>query len=211
MQDLTEDKIRDQIRAKHLPPWSNVTNKFSEFASNIFRDVSNAFLGNYTGVNDHLKNFQDGQLALRGRQDLLDNLLNYGSAYSDKAYVDMVANRWHRMPFNRQISTEMRGCEIIPEGGIRLLRKGLWDIRGHVFAGPCSGFLDREVTMEVRVYSPSGSLFSTLQGRVAGKSALSIPVIASVQVPDANYQVQVWIYSKNYYIRWGHGLSLIHI
>lgn len=195
----------DHDNAQLRPSQNIFVSGIQRLVGGIFRDIFAAFRGTYTGPDEHLRGFQDGQLALRGRTDLLDPLLNYGSVYAPKYSGSDAANTWHRVNFTRQISTEMRGCEVLPAGGIKLLTAGCWDIRAHVMTGGAWGLLPRHVRVEARVYRPDGRLFSTLQGRISGHDRQSIPVISSVQVPEAGYEVQVWLYSENYYTSWGYG------
>lgn len=213
LQSVTEASARQQIRSQALVPWQEGRNNFFD---NIIGGIGQALKDGLGGLASNVSSLfrpvaegaeaiRDGQLDLVGKQDQLDKLLNYGSVYATRNTGSNRANTWHRMPFTQQISSEMKGCEVLPGGGIRLLEEGLWDIRGHVVAASASGLLDREVTVDLRIVDPQGSTYSSMVGRISSKSANSIPIISSVQVPEAGYEVQVWIYSLNYRAGWGYG------
>ena len=213
LQSVTEASARAEIRSQALVPWREGRNNFFD---NIIGGIGKAFQDGLAGIVGGLgdlfspvrkaaQEVRDGQLALDGRVDLVDPLLNYGSVYVPQPSGGKQANSWHRIPFTAKISTTMRGCSVLPDGGIRLDRPGLWDIRAHILTGKAVGLLPRSVTLELRIARPDGSTFSTLIGQANSKSADSITVISSVQVPDPGYEVQVWMYSWNYYAAWGSG------
>lgn len=215
LQDVTEESARQQIRSQALVPWEDGRdNFFTNIIGGIGQAIKDGLDGFVSDVNNLFKPvaegadaIRDGQLDLVGKQNQLDKLLHYGSVYATKNTGSNRAGTWHRMPFTQQISSEMRGCEVLPDGGIKLLEEGLWDIRGHVVAAKAAGLLDREVTVDLRVVDPDGETYSTMVGRISSKSADSIPIISSVQVPDVGYEVQVWIYSHNYTTGWGYGAA----
>ena len=213
LQSVTESSARAEIRSQALVPWQEGRNNFFD---NIIGGIGRAFRDGLAGIVGGLgdlfspvrkaaQEVRDGQLALDGRVDLVDPLLNYGSVYVPQRSGAQQANSWHRIPFTAKISTTMRGCSVLPAGGIRLDRPGLWDIRAHLVTASATGLLPRDVTIHLRVVRPDGSTFSTLVGRTGSKSQESITVISSVQVPDPGYEVQVWIYSRNWESAWGSG------
>ena len=213
LQSVTEASARAEIRSQALVPWREGRNNFFD---NIIGGIGKAFRDGLAGIVGGLgdlfspvrkaaQEVRDGQLALDGRVDLVDPLLNYGSVYVPHASGRKQANSWHRVPFTAKISTTMRGCSVLPAGGIRLDHPGLWDIRGHLLMADAVGLLPREVALELRVVRPDGSRFSRLTGQTGSKTSDSITVISSVQVPGPGYEVQVWIYVKNYEAAWGGG------
>ena len=213
LQSVTEASARAEIRSQALVPWQEGRNNFFD---NIIGGIGKAFQDGLAGIVGGLgdlfspvrkaaQEVRDGQLALDGRVDLVDPLLNYGSVYVPQRSGRKQANSWHRIPFTAKISTTMRGCSVLPDGGIRLDRPGLWDIRTHLLTSSATGLLPRAVTLHLRVVRPDGSTFSHLVGQHGSKLADSITVISSVQVPDPGYEVQVWIYVQNYQTNWGSG------
>ena len=212
LQGVTEDSMKASVRSKALAPWEATR---TNWIQNILGGIGEAFMNGLKGIlnpsgwfkqiNAAGSTVRDGQVDLIGRTDLLDPLLNYGSVYCPRSPGAMAANAWYRVNLTAQISTQMRGCSVYQAGGIVLEKAGLWDIRGHIVTARATGLLAREVTMDLRVVRPDGTTFSSLIGRIDGFSALSIPVIASVQTPEPNYRVEVWMYSKNYGLSWGYG------
>ena len=130
---------------------------------------------------------RDGQLDLNNRVDLLSPLQDYGSVY-------MPGGRELRgaitIPFTEQIGP-MQGCERFNEG-IRLLGKGLWDIRAQV-TWSWVLLLTDAVTWEVRVYRPDGSIFSRQTAYTTAANSVTGTIVSSVVVPEAGYYVQVQI------------------
>ena len=213
LQSVTESSARAEIRSQALVPWREGRNNFFD---NIIGGIGKAFRDGLAGIVGGLgdlfspvrkaaQEVRDGQLALDGRVDLVDPLLNYGSVYVPQPSGVKQSNSWHRIPFTAKISTTMRGCSVLPAGGIRLDRPGLWDIRAHILTARATGLLPRSAAIHLRVVRPDGSTFSNLVGQNDSKSSDTITVISSVQVPDPGYEVQVWIYSTNYGAAWGSG------
>ncbi|EEI16248.1 hypothetical protein [Corynebacterium lipophiloflavum] len=140
--------------------------------------------------------FRDGQIALRDRQDLIDKLLNYGSCYNPSS-PNRPANTWFKVNFTAGIGA-IRGVEVLPGGGLKLLSAGLWDIRSQIVSTTASGLLERWITWEVRVLTPSGSVHSRQIGKIVGRSSGHSTIVSSVMVPDPYYTIEVWVYSQNY-------------
>ncbi|WP_156968687.1 hypothetical protein [Corynebacterium freneyi] len=142
--------------------------------------------------------FQDGQLALKNRLDLLSPLLDYGSAYMDaQGGFLQFGNNHGVMPFNNQIGP-MRGCEL-HDNGIRLLAAGLWDVRCQMaFSGNTLGVGNGTVEWYIRVYRPDGVLFSQQVGIEANVWTKTSTIVSSVVVPEPGYVVKVEV-------KWIHG------
>ena len=125
--------------------------------------------------------------------NLLSPLLDYGSCYVNPD------NRLHGTGwavFSEQIGP-IRGCETIADsqGGIRLLDKGLWDIRLHLTA---DGFFSLPtqttgVRIELRVYSPDGGLYSVQASANNDENPATQTIVSSVVVPDSGYRVRVYV------------------
>lgn len=150
----------------------------------LFQDVADAF--------------QDGQLALKNRLDLLSPLLDYGSAYMDaQGGFLQFGNNHGTMPFTNQIGP-MRNCEL-HDNGIRLLAAGLWDVRCQMaYGNNALGVGNGTVEWYVRVYAPSGELFSEQVGLEANVWTKTSTIVSSVVVPEAGYVVKVEV-------KWIHG------
>ena len=125
--------------------------------------------------------------------NLLSPLLDYGSCYVNPN------NRLHGTGwavFSERIGP-IRGCETITDsqGGIRLLDKGLWDIRLHLTA---DGFFSLPtqatgVRIELRVYSPDGGLYSVQASANNDENPATQTIVSSVVVPDSGYRVRVYV------------------
>ena len=143
-------------------------------------------------ITHEMQFFRDGQQDLTDDVDLLSPLLDYGSAFIDPA------NRVHGTGyavFSRQLGP-MRGCELITDsqGGIRLLDKGLWDIRVHLTAdGIVQISSNAPFRYELRVFTPSGTLFSRQIFHANDMDPLTGTVVSSVVVDEPGYRVRVYV------------------
>lgn len=130
--------------------------------------------------------FEDGQADLNARTDLLSPLLDYGSCYME------AVGGWEPtgvLPFNQQLGP-MRGCEM-HQNGIRLLDRGLWDIRAQITASWVR-LVTSDVEWRVRVMRPEGSVYSEQRSIISLQdSTTPAPIISSVVVPDPGFYVQV--------------------
>lgn len=142
--------------------------------------------------------FEDGQLALKNRLDLLSPLLDYGSAYMDaQGGFLQFGNNHGIMPFTNQIGP-MRNCEL-HDNGIRFLAAGLWDVRCQMaYGNNALGVGNGKVEWYVRVYRPDGTLFSEQVGLEANVWTKTSTIVSSVVVPEAGYVVKVEV-------KWIHG------
>ncbi|WP_052060170.1 hypothetical protein [Rhodococcoides fascians] len=129
------------------------------------------------------------QEELNGRQDLLSPLLDYGSVYMNGATA--IAGPM-TLPFSNQVGP-MRGCELSGRR-IRLLDRGLWDIRCQVWLNevPAPG-LTGVVNWEVRVLRPDLSLYSVQAQTNETQRPYSQTAVASVVVPEAGYFVEAYL------------------
>lgn len=197
MQSLTEEKIRARLRG----PVDDAMGKMAVgLREGLLAGVADALRGivrapMFGPVKDA---FEDGQLALRNRLDLLSPLLDYGSAYMDAqgGFLQFGSNHG-TMPFTNQIGP-MRGCEL-HDNGIRLLAPGLWDVRCQMaFSSNALGVGNGTVEWYVRVYRPDGVLFSQQVGIEANVWTKTSTIVSSVVVPEPGYVVKVEV-------KWIHG------
>lgn len=148
-----------------------------------------AFLSDLMGQRwDQLDEVADGQLDLNDRTDLLSPLLDYGSAYASTASDITNTGQY---AYDYQIGP-MRSCYIW-HGRIILLDKGLWDIRARIFISFTVSPIGHDVGWEVRVLRPDGSIFSSTEDVFTSPSSQTREINTSVVVPDAFYQVQVFV------------------
>lgn len=134
-----------------------------------------------------LRDIRDGQLDLNNRTGLLSPLLDYGSAYANT--VAGIFNKG-QVGFTNQIGP-MQGCRLV-NGRIRLGDQGLWDIRCQLWIDSIA-VVSGMVEWEIRVLRPDGSTFSFQRTRLDSRDIFSSTNITSVVVPDAGYQVQIFI------------------
>ena len=143
--------------------------------------------------------FQDGQLALTNRLDLLSPLLDYGTAYMSQkgGFLEFNQNSGP-MPFNNQLGP-MRGCEL-DDGGIRLKARGLWDIRAQMtFENTALSVGSGHVDWRVIVYRPDGGEYSRQRGIVWNQKTITSTIVSSVVVPEPGYLVKIeitWIHGS---------------
>ncbi|MGM5069833.1 hypothetical protein EU244_033965 [Rhodococcus qingshengii] len=159
-----------------IAAWANKTR--AEYEADI--------LGKVVESTEKITEFRDGQLDINDRVDLLSPLQDYGSAYANTQAG--IFNKG-QVGFTNQIGP-MQGCRLV-SGRIVLDDRGLWDIRCQLWIDWTS--LDGMVEWEIRVLRPDGSTFSFQRTRLNSKDIFSSTNITSVVVPDAGYQVQIFI------------------
>lgn len=201
LQALDEAAIKRKLRA----PVDNVfaharSNSLEGLKRDVFKPLLLIFQGLVPkGYEDVAQAFQDGQVALKSRLDLLSTLLDYGSCYMDAkgGFLEFGLNSG-TMPFVNQLGP-MKGCELY-DGGVRLLDKGLWDIRAQLtFGWNALAVGSGHVEWRVRVYRPDGVLFSEQIGHTWNVREHSASIVSSVVVPEPNYVVKVeisWIHGS---------------
>lgn len=166
--------------------------------SGLIGGIGNALRGIFTPgglfapVGEAMKPIHDGQHELKDRTDLLSPLLDYGTVFAPEE------GRRHGLgfvPLTRQLGP-MRGCELINDhnGGIRLLGKGLWDIRAQVTFDYVVTVLEPEVMgVQIRVYRPNGTLYSVQNYQEKSSAVTTCTIVSSVVVPASDYRVGVYI------------------
>ncbi|WP_062367888.1 hypothetical protein [Gordonia sp. QH-12] len=139
-------------------------------------------------IRDSVGKLQEGQEALNNRTDLLSPLLDYGSAYASTA--NGITNTG-QFSYSNQIGP-MQACHIA-NGRLILEEKGLWNLSARIYIDYTVSPIGLDVAWEVRVLAPDGSIFSTTEDVYTGGSAQTREINTSVVVPDAGYQVQVYV------------------
>ena len=127
--------------------------------------------------------FRDAQLDLINRVDLLSSPMNYCTAFMDHAHL---GNGW--MDFNKQIGPA-RNVELY-NGGLRLKKEGLWDIRALVSPSWVVVGL-QDTRWELVVLTPDDKVFSKCQFSLHTTHGGSSVGIMSVVTPAPNYVVKV--------------------
>lgn len=153
--------------------------------------------------------FQDGQLALKNRLDLLDGVRGYCQAYmSQNVNGEWGTNNTRMLPFDAPLGPS-RGAHVdAAKGGIVMDEPGLWTISLLCTArwtAYTSSWLDTDsVRATLRVHRPDGSVYSqkVLQ-YLAGKSAVTPTLSVPVVVDQPGYYVTVEAYSSRW--RWWDG------
>ena len=161
------------------------------------------------GFEDAAQAYEDGQMALAGRLDLLDGVRGYAQAYmSRNVNGEWGVNNVRKLPFDAPLGPS-RGAHVDAEkGGIVLDEAGLWTISLLCTARQTaytSSWLDTDsVRVTLRVHRPDGSVYTQkLLQYLAGKSAVTPTVSVPVTIDQPGYYVTVEAYSSRW--RWWDG------
>lgn len=171
---------------------SGIGNALAQGFQNVVNGIGDALRGIFSagGIFSKIgragQEFRDGQEDLKNRQDLLSPLLDYGSAYLPTSQTGK-----GKLRLNQQLGPA-RGVRILRDGGMQLLDKGLWDIRLHLTISWVV-ILSDGVAITLRVYSPSGNLYSQQTSQQKTSATHSHTIVMSVVVPAPNYKVEVWV------------------
>ncbi|MGN0100768.1 MAG: hypothetical protein ACI39C_07495 [Dietzia sp.] len=139
---------------------------------------------------------RDGQLALAGRIDLLNEISGYGCAYMrENRYL--TRNTWHLMQFNGLLGPEPKNC-VFQDNGFTLA-KGTWDIDAQVAHDQHGS--GRVVTrLEIlypigdpRITPENGGVYSPLEAHseIHPGIKLTVSVSATAVCPEPGYRVRV--------------------
>lgn len=209
LQDLTEDKIRDQIRAKHLPPWSQVGTGMRTVLAGVVNLFGGSLLGSWKKVDPNDIDLSSGQMQINGRTDLLDGVRGYCATFQSKN-VDSGKQEgifshglpgYRLLPFNRQLGPA-KGARPHPDGGIIFDEPGLWTVYVYAFLGDAPSVLAAEIqeanNLRMAVWdrdtkSDGVQKYDSLEWADYGKVgtfkmvAFSTPIV----IPSAGYMVTV--------------------
>ena len=122
------------------------------------------------------------------RADLLDPIMDFGQSYMPTGFRFTGTGK---MPFRNQRGPA-RGV-VIENDGLRLLGEGAWQISCTVFASWVLAISGVGVMVEIRCYSPTGTLYSYQKHRTGTDSNHSIDFSADFVVPGPNYFISVHI------------------
>ena len=95
----------------------------------------------------------ESEQALKDRMDLLDPIMDYGQSYMPTGFRFTGTGK---MPFRNQRGPA-RGV-VIENDGLRLLGEGAWQVSCTVFASWILAISGIGVSVEIRCYSPDGTL-----------------------------------------------------
>ena len=147
---------------------------------------------------DHLV---ESEKEMAGRLDLLDPIMDFGQSYMP---TGLSFTGTGKVPFRNQRGPA-RGVRI-ENDGIRLLGKGAWQISCCVrpsWVTPLSGTL---VRVEIRCYSPNGTLYTYQEFTTGTIENHSLELSADFVVPEPNYFVSAHVTrsasSRQFYGGW---------
>ena len=122
------------------------------------------------------------------RADLLDPIMDFGQSYMP---TGLGFTGTGKLPFRNQRGPA-RGVRI-ENDGIRLLGEGAWQISCTVFSSWVLAISGVAVIVEIRCYSPTGTLHSYQSHRTGTDSNHSIDFSADFVVPGPNYFISVHV------------------
>ena len=122
------------------------------------------------------------------RADLLDPIMDFGQSYMP---TGLGFTGTGKLPFRKQRGPA-RGVRI-ENDGIRLLGEGAWQISCTVFSSWVLAISGVAVIVEIRCYSPTGTLHSYQLHRTGTDSNHSIDFSADFVVPGPNYFISVHV------------------
>lgn len=122
------------------------------------------------------------------RMDLLDPIMDYGQSYMP---TGLRFTGTGKLPFRNQRGPA-RGVRI-ENDGIRLLGEGAWQISCTVFSSWVLAISGVGVMVEIRCYTPTGTLYSYQKHRTGTDSNHSIDFSADFVVPGPDYFISVHV------------------
>ena len=122
------------------------------------------------------------------RADLLDPIMDFGQSYMP---TGLNFKGTGKLPFRNQRGPA-RGVRI-ENDGIRLLGEGAWQISCTIFASWVLAISGTAVMVQIRCYSPDGTLYSHQRHRTGTDSNHSIDFSADFVVPGPDYFISVHV------------------
>lgn len=159
-------------------------------AQNIFRGIADAVAGLFKGQSGALGEISDGQVSLNGRTDLLSPLLDYRSCSTPPTGGDAMKGTG-RIPFNYQIGPYQNVSN--ENNALVLNDKGLWDLRCQVTCSWTAAVWNADIRVYLQVLRPDNTVYSQQSYYMSTTNSVTIPVVSSVVIPEAGYQVVVWV------------------
>lgn len=186
MYGLAED-ARGNFIGRILSGFVSIGAAIAQFAN----DLVDAFFGNYEGTSPALQAFQDGQLALNQRLDLMEDISGYCATYQDHNW--RVGGGTRRIPFGAKLGPNKNAHP--GDDGIYLDAPGTWRIDATATAGSGDGTMPCRFIISVR--DQNGDIYSEawLDAELTTRRrtwAWSHTVV----IEEPGYHVRVY---------WGHG------
>ncbi|WP_280485348.1 hypothetical protein [Nocardia cyriacigeorgica] len=173
-QDESEASFISRIRGDVLPGW--------EEGQDGIKAVDN-------DITDRLNNFQDAQLELTERVDLLESVTGYCSTFLSKNW-ELKGGAFRLLPFDSQLGPR-KGTELA-QSGIKLSTKGLWRVDAHVTWYPApSGWGQSNTpgaTKIVVIYADTGNVYTEKEfdGVITPYGAETCSFSHTFVIPDDN-------------------------
>lgn len=141
-----------------------------------------------------VKEWLDGQAALNDRADLLDLDIGDLKVFFHRGCASLpagvsIGGTWTKVSMGRTIGPH-QGCRLV-DGGWVLDEAGVWNIHGQatLFAG---GLVTRGSNVELRIFSPTGTLFSKVKWSATVDTTGTAVMSRDVVVDKPGYRVELW-------------------
>lgn len=105
-----------------------IIDTLTEFSEELFNSIFS--FADWDNTKNAFENFKDGQKEINDRLDLIAPLLNYACVHLKEDADNYEVRGWRKLPFDERLGP-IRGVEVY-NGGLKLMEKGLWDIRCHL-------------------------------------------------------------------------------
>ena len=133
LQSVTQQDAINSLRAPVDESFSWFRSGVRSMLAGVVNFFGSALLGSWNTVRPEDIVVNDGQIQLNGRNDLLEGVRGYASAYQTlnvrtaSGYVFAGGQKWRFLPFGGQLGPA-KGATIDPSGGIVLNETGLWTV-----------------------------------------------------------------------------------
>lgn len=141
-----------------------------------------------------VKGWLDGQATLNDRADLLNARIGEYEVFFNRGSASLpaavsIGRTWKKISMGRIIGPH-QGCRLV-DGGWVLDEAGVWNIHGQatLFAG---GLATRGSNVELRVFSPTGTLFSKVKWTSTVSTSGTAVMSRDVVVDKPGYRVELW-------------------
>lgn len=199
LQALDEAKVKQQL----LQPASTALEQikssiFTNLLGGIAKAIAGAFnpavsVGSWFGeVKDALKPAYDGQVALNTQVELLSIFQDYcrtNAVLENNGHARFGAGL---MPFKAQVGPS-KNVTLLADGRMRLLDQGMWEINARVVPSWTGIGNVSDLTMEVRVFRPDGTLYSAAAATEKTNNVTTLNVNTTVTINQPGFVVGVYM------------------